>query len=146
MAFPFLAAIPVVGKIIEKVLGVVDQAVEDKDQKARLQAEIQTAVLGMNHAEFMQEIQSKAGIIMAEAKGQSWIQRTWRPILMMVFVAIVANNYLVYPYLRIWFPEHVVLLHLPDHMWNLMNIGVGGYIVGRSGEKIVSKWKAKNAE
>jgi len=26
-------------------------------------------------------------------------------------------------------------------MWNLLTIGVGGYIAGRSGEKIAENWK-----
>ena len=30
---------------------------------------------------------------------------------------------------------------LPDELWNLLMIGVGGYIVGRSGEKIAEKVK-----
>jgi hypothetical protein len=30
-------------------------------------------------------------------------------------------------------------IELPDELWNLLMIGVGGYIVGRSGEKIAAK-------
>jgi hypothetical protein len=34
-----------------------------------------------------------------------------------------------------------VELSIPDPMWNLLTIGVGGYIAGRSGEKIAENWK-----
>ena len=79
-------------------------------------------------------------IIIAEATGESWLQRNWRPILMLSIVAIVVNNYLLYPYLKLFF-EAAPILDLPDKLWSLMQIGVGGYIVGRSGEKIVKDLK-----
>ena len=77
---------------------------------------------------------------MAEAKGESWLQRNWRPILMLTIVAIVANNYLIYPYLSL-FTEKAMVLELPERLWNLMTLGVGGYIAGRSAEKIIDRWK-----
>jgi len=30
---------------------------------------------------------------------------------------------------------------LPDELWNLLMIGVGGYVIGRSGEKIAGTLK-----
>jgi len=80
-------------------------------------------------------LQAQASVIMAEANGQSWLQRNWRPILMLSIVAIVVNNYLLFPYLAL-FGIKAVNLDLPKELFNLMTVGVGGYIVGRSGEKI----------
>ena len=78
---------------------------------------------------------AKSSIIVAEANGASWLQRNWRPLMMMVIIAIVANNYIIFPYLNIFFPEHVKQLELPDKLFTLMEIGLGGYIVGRTVEK-----------
>jgi hypothetical protein len=146
MAFPILAALPVIGKIVApllgKVFGVVDQLVEDKDLAAKIKAEVQMQAMAMDHKEAMTEIQAQADIVKAEIQGHSWIQRSWRPILMLVIVTIVANNYLFYPYLSM-FTDKALILELPDHLWNLMSIGVGGYVVGRSGEQIVKRWKSK---
>ena len=72
-------------------------------------------------------------IIIAEAKG-NWLQRSWRPILMLSFGFIVIYNkfisqlspYLITPVLE------------PD-FWTLLQIGIGGYVVGRSAEKIAGK-------
>jgi hypothetical protein len=77
----------------------------------------------------------KSNIIIAEAKGASWMQRNWRPTLMLTIVAIVANNYIVYPYLTL-LGIPATPLELPEELFTLMQIGVGGYIVGRSAEKI----------
>ena len=60
---------------------------------------------------------------------------------MMTCVLIVANNFIIFPYIQLFFPGKAVLLTLPDELFSLMSIGVGGYIVGRTGEKIVTKWK-----
>ncbi|ACL05668.1 3TM-type holin [Desulfatibacillum aliphaticivorans] len=80
-------------------------------------------------------------IVKAEAQGESWLQRNWRPILMMSIVAIVVNNYLLVPYGQIFFPGSVKVLELPPALWELMKIGVGGYVVGRTGEKMIKEWK-----
>ncbi len=79
--------------------------------------------------------EARSNVIMAEAQGQSWLQRNWRPLLMLVIICIVANNYILYPYLSI-VTDKVRVLDLPDKLWALMQIGVGGYILGRTAEKI----------
>ena len=56
-------------------------------------------------------------IIMAETKSQSWMARNWRPILMLTIIAIVANNYIIFPYANLFTPK-VVMLTLPDHLWS----------------------------
>lgn len=80
-------------------------------------------------------MEAKKSIILAETQGQSWLQRNWRPVLMLVIVAIVANNYLLVPYLAL-FGVPAVTLELPESLWGLMTLGVGGYIGGRTVEKI----------
>lgn len=121
--------------LIAPVLGglfnVIDQAVEDKDEAARIKARLQEMVLTGQ----MKEIEAAAQVIVAEAQGDSWLQRNWRPLLMCLFGVIVANNYIVHP----WFG--VPMLPLPPDMWELLKIGVGGYVVGRSVEKGIRVWK-----
>jgi hypothetical protein len=62
---------------------------------------------------------------------------------MLTIVAIVANNYVIAPYIQLFFSKSV-LMELPDRLWSLLQIGVGGYVIGRSAEKIAdSKWGSK---
>lgn len=84
-------------------------------------------------------VEAKSNIIVAEAQGKSWLQRNWRPLLMTTIIIIVANNYVLFPYLSIWWPEDVKILDLPDKLFTLMEIGVGGYIVSRGAEKILGR-------
>jgi len=61
-------------------------------------------------------------------------------LLMLIVVMIIANNYLLVPYANAFFGWGI-LLELPDALWTLLTIGVGGYTVGRSAEKVAGKLK-----
>lgn len=126
----------IVGTVAKPVFDIIDKAVTDKDQAARLKADLQRRLIDQQDAGLKAQMQ----IILAEATGESWAQRNWRPVLMLVIVAIIANNYLLAPYLGAMFGVGLQL-ELPEHMWNLMTLGVGGYIAGRSGEKIAGTLK-----
>ena len=127
----FLASVPIIGKVLETSLGIVDQLVPDKDLAAKIKAGIAQSVED-NAAKL-----DLAGtsIVKAEAAGESWLQRNWRPILMLTIVSIIFNNYVLAPYLSL-FTDKVAILDLPGGLWALLNVGVGGYVAGRSGEKI----------
>jgi len=57
-----------------------------------------------------------------------------------LFGIIIANNYIIYPYLSL-FMDDAPMLEIPPDMWGLLKLGLSGYIVGRSGEKMVTAWK-----
>ena len=126
----------IVSGAIGPIIGLIDKMHTSKEEKAAMtlalvnaQGKLQNELVGF-----------QKDIIIAEATGESYLQRNWRPILMLTIVAIVANNYLLYPYLRLFWQAAPELV-LPDALWNLMQIGVGGYIVGRSTEKGIKLWK-----
>ncbi|MBL6946254.1 MAG: hypothetical protein ISR47_06435 [Rhodospirillales bacterium] len=126
----------IIGPLIGGIFGVIDKAVEDKDEAARIKSKLQEMVLSGQ----IKEIESAAQIIVAEAQGDSWLQRSWRPLLMCLFGLIIANNYVLAPYVILFMGVDVELTVPPD-MWDLLKIGVGGYVVGRSVEKGVQVWK-----
>lgn len=74
-------------------------------------------------------LQARANIIATEAKSEHWITSAWRPITMLSFLGIVVGA-----------SFGLVDLHnldsMPDEMWTLLQIGIGGYIGGRSVEKV----------
>jgi hypothetical protein len=89
----------------------------------------------------MEKVKEQVSVIKAEANGQSWLQRNWRPVTMMVFVGIIANNYILYPYLSLFWSEAPKLPPLSQDMWELLKIGMGGYVLGRSAEKGIKSWQ-----
>lgn len=131
-----LASLPIIGNIIDKGLGVVDQLVEDKDQANKIKAEIKKQMELQAHQERQVLIQEQGKIITAEARGESWLQRNWRPLLMLIIILIIANNYILVPYLSAIFPGQVHVLQLPAGLWALLNVGVGGYVGAKTVERI----------
>jgi uncharacterized membrane protein (DUF106 family) len=72
-------------------------------------------------------------IIMSESTG-NWLQRSWRPIVMLMFSFIVVYTYFLQP---AFFPNAIKINEiLPERFWNLLELGMGGYVIGRSAEKI----------
>jgi len=124
---------PLLGNIAGKA---IDKFVEDKDLAKKINAQITHDLINLGET----ELQEASKIIQAEANSQSWLARNWRPMLMTLFGVIIANNYILYPYLSLFFSDAPVL-DIPPDMWDLLKIGIGGYIVGRSAEQAVGKWK-----
>jgi Holin of 3TMs, for gene-transfer release len=60
----------------------------------------------------------------------------WRPVLMFVLIAIIANNYILYPYLALIF-RIPPMPAIPDQLWTLIHLFAGTYTVGRSVEKVI---------
>ena len=122
-----------IGSIGGKVLDIVDDVVEDKDEANRLKFEIQRQLIENKSS----ELEASAKIVLAEAQG-SWLQRNWRPLLMVTFalLEVVAHWFgLTAPNI----PESV-----QNSLLNIVMVGVGGYVVGGSGEKFTDKFKGPN--
>jgi hypothetical protein len=129
-----------IGLLIAAIVGLVGKAIDKAVPDAGQALELKAAVA--IHMQQLAEIELKGAvdIILAEARGESWLQRNWRPLLMLTCIAIIANNYVLYPYVKAIFGWGVAL-DLPESLWELLKIGVGGYVVGRSLEKGLDVWK-----
>ena len=127
---PVLA--PIVGDLIKRVA-------PDQDKKIDIERELNISLL--THASKLEGM--KGEIVLAEAKSKHSITAMWRPILMLVIVAIIAIQYLFFPVINLFYPDQILMIDLPEELWNLLQLGVGGYIVGRSGEKMIEKYKEK---
>lgn len=124
--------------LISPVTDLVGKIVTKDEDQLKIKAglmEIQTGIASkmMDYESQLATLQKD--VIVAEAQGSSWLQRNWRPLLMLSFIVIIANNYILAPYLRA-FGLMVVMLELPPQMWTLIQLGVGGYIGGRTLEKV----------
>ena len=120
-----------IGTIGGKVLDIVDDVVEDKDEANKLKFQIQRQLIETKSS----ELEAQAKIVLAEAQG-SWLQRNWRPLLMVVFAGLVVAHWFGFTASNI--PESV-----QNSLLNIVMVGVGGYVMGRSAEKVVNKWTQK---
>ena len=122
-----LGAVAPLAKIL---FNTIDKAVPDKDLQEKLKAQLQTQLL-QSHT---QELTAAAKIIEAEAKA-GWFASSWRPLLMYVLIFILVWNYVIGPVIKV-FTGAIISFELPGDVWTLLNVGLGGYVVGRSAESV----------
>jgi len=128
--------LPLISALAPLVADIVKEAIPDPDKKNEAENKVRLALL-----ENSQQLEASASqIILAEAKSEHWIAAAWRPILMLVITAIVAWNYLLGGIVEA-ITGRDILIDLPEEMWTLLTVGVGGYTLGRSGEKIAKNMK-----
>ena len=116
--------------IVGKIAGTVAERIfpnpEHELKRLELQQALQAAVL-----ERTSEIEKAAAeVVKAEAQGQNWLQRTWRPITMLVFVSLIVARWLGWSAPNLTEAEALKL-------WDIVEIGLGGYVIGRTAEKVL---------
>jgi hypothetical protein len=112
------------------LFSTVDKAIPDKDLAEKLKAQLNTELLKSS----TEQIKAAASIVEAEAKS-GWFSASWRPLLMYVLIFILVWNYIIGPVIKMMLGT-VITFELPGDVWTLLQIGLGGYVVGRSGESI----------
>lgn len=125
-----------IAKLFTKGLDVVDKFVEDKDKRNELKAALESRFMELATQELVTIIETQKEVLVAEIKGDNWLQRNWRPLLMLTIIVIIFNNYVAAPYIMLFFPGKALMLDLPGWMGALLTTGVGGYISARTIEKI----------
>ena len=124
---PMLGAIAPLAKIL---FSTIEKAVPDKDLQEKLKAQLNQQLLQSS----TQELQAAAKIVEAEAKA-GWFSASWRPLLMYVLIFILVWNYVLGPVILFFFKASITI-QLPGDVWTLLQIGLGGYVVGRSAESV----------
>ena len=125
---PALAAL--IPAITSTIGGIIDKVVPDRAEAERLKAQVTLEAMKADNA----ELNGAVSIILAEAQGESWIQRSWRPMLMLWFAGLVGAHWLGFT------PENLSQDTI-NNLLTIVQVGVGGYVLGRSGEKIMKEYK-----
>ncbi len=131
--------LPLFSSLIERIFP--DKAKQDE---AKLElAKVANEALTIQMKAQSDMMASQSAVVVAEASSESWMARNWRPMLMWMFMALIFNQYFINPIVAAFgFP--LIFPPIPEHGWTMLDIGMGGYIVGRSAEKIAHSFnKAK---
>ena len=110
--------LPVLGKVVGNLF-------PDPAEKAKAEAEVMRQLLASQS-----EIEQAASkIIQTEAASTHWLAANWRPLTMLVFVGLIVAR---------WFGLAAPGLSEAEYikLWSIVEFGLGGYVVGRSVEKI----------
>ena len=113
------ALVPILGDALKRLF-------PDAEARQRAEAELHAALLARAG-----ELEKAAGeIVKAEAQSEHWLTASWRPIMMLTFGALIVARWLGWSAPGISEAEALKL-------WSIVELGLGGYVIGRSAEKIL---------
>ena len=122
-------------KPISGIVNSISELIGQLTLPTREKKELEIGLLKLIQELERELTQARAVTVQEEVKG-NWLQRSWRPLVMLVFALIVlVGTFTTLP-----------ILSDTSRFWDLLEIGLGGYVVGRSGEKMaeaIFKVKAK---
>ena len=111
----------IVTNVMKEVGGVIETLSLSAREKQQLQCRITEVLL-----RWESESQGRRERVLSAEAGGNWLQRSWRPLVMLVFAAVVlVGSFVPLP-----------MLDDGSRFWDLLEIGLGGYILGRGVEAI----------
>lgn len=116
------ALIPALAPIVSQIVG---NLFPDPAEKAKAEAEAMRQLIS-----HQSEIEAAAArIIQTEAASTHWLAANWRPLVMLTFCGLIVAR---------WFGWAAPNLSEAEYLklWSIVEFGLGGYVVGRSVEKI----------
>lgn len=117
-----------VGNIFKPAVELVDNLHTSDEERLVLKAQTLDTYVGAIEiaiAAESEQLKARADIVEAEAKSDHWLTSTWRPITMLSFLGlVVADSF------------GLLATPLAPEAWTLLQVGLGGYVVGRSAEKV----------
>jgi hypothetical protein len=118
-ADPITAVLNIGGQLIDRLW---------PDQEKRDQARL--ALMEMAQKGELAELTGRAEIVKAEAASSHWLAANWRPLLMLTFGALIVAR---------WFGWAAPNLSEAEYLklWDIVEFGIGGYVIGRSAEKVL---------
>jgi Holin of 3TMs, for gene-transfer release len=115
---------------------LLDAYIQDQELRRKLAAELQTQLVD----NLGKSLALEQSIVLAEIQSDNWLTKTWRPILMLSLLGFLAFVGVILPLADLlaghMLPFNPRWTALPTGFWDFLQVGVGGYIGGRSLEKI----------
>lgn len=122
----------VVGDVVDSLGSAADDLFTSEQERkkaerlmTKVEVELEEKLLEVKQ----QLIEARSSVLEKEVQGESWYQRAWRPFTMVVFVGVIVAH---------WFG--VAGTHLDpaiqEWLYKVIQLGLGGYVFGRSAEKI----------
>lgn len=120
---------------IGPIISIVERLIPDPAEQQQLVNQLEMAA---QEAE-TKFAQAQSEVVKAEAQGNA-LQRNWRPVLMYLLMGVIVWHMIAVPILATAFGvpalQMVGLALLPEGVWTLLTVGMGGYIGARTWEKV----------
>ena len=149
MALPLTLIFTVLREVLAgPAMRIIDGYVTNTELCEKLKGELQHAMI----AEAERQLTAQRDIVTKEIEAGSWLAKSWRPIFMLLLMSFVAIYGLFLPLADLVAGSPLAFRprwnELPSEFWEMLTIGLGGYVGGRSLEKIATTFagKAKGAK
>lgn len=119
-----------IGSVRTAITGEESLTAEVRGKLESMMAGLESSLLVLQG----QVVQAQQSVITAEAQGDSWLQRNWRPLVMLTFTGLIVAYWMGWTAPNLKESEILALLEI-------VKIGLGGYVVGRSAEKVVKYYR-----
>jgi hypothetical protein len=140
MAVPLTLVSQLVSGLMAGPVGkIIDGYVADVELRRKLKAELEGNLL----SHLGQSLALQQAVVLAEINSEHWLTRSWRPLLMLLLMGFLVLVGLGLPLADVML-GHAVPFNprwqsLPEGFWDFLNIGMGGYVGGRTLEKIFTR-------
>ena len=118
-------------ELVDATGNALDKLITNEPERLAARKEISEVILSK-----LNELASyQRDVLNTELQGTK-LQRNWRPLVMLAFAFIIVFHYFLQPVLGFWFAMPTI--ELPERFWGLLELGLGGYVIGRSIEKVAT--------
>lgn len=121
-----------VAGVFKPAADLIDNLHTSEEEKLQAKARLMEAQASAIDQAFKYEskaLQAKADIVRAEASSDHTLAAIWRPITMLVFLALAVAD-------SLGIVAKLSGSPLASEAWVLLQVGLGGYVVSRSVEKV----------
>ena len=98
----------------KEILNIIDEKIQDEELKKDLKKDLVKHLLALELVE------------------HSWLQKNWRPLIMVSFAGMIVYNY-IFSFIFGFTP-----VEIPNEVFQVIKVGLGFYVTGRTVEKIMA--------
>lgn len=114
-----------IGELLELGGKLIDRLFPDQTERDKAKV----ALLELQQRGELADLAGRIQVVTAEAQSNHWLAANWRPILMLVFGGLIVARWMGWSAPNMGEAEALKL-------WDIVNVGLGGYVMGRSAEKL----------
>ena len=125
--------LPIIGDIVQGASKIIDSLHTSDEERLAAKGKLADLQIRMNERALEYEaarLKESAAIVRAEAGSDRWLVSSWRPLVMLTFAGLLVMHWLGFTAENLGEAEVLGLL-------DIVKLGLGGYVIGRSAEKII---------
>ena len=115
-----------IGEVSSLIGNVIDKIWPDKSDADK----VKLRLFEIQENGQLQELMERYSVIKTEAASTHWLAANWRPLLMLVFGFLIVCRWFGFTAPNLSEAEYLKL-------WDIVELGLGGYVIGRSAEKVL---------